>query len=406
MPLFLKSRQPGRDNTGRARKAPVVMKHRKTAIDSFKAALSRAALVTFTLTVYACGGGGGGDSTPATTVSGSAAAATSASSASAASAASTTTTSTTTTATGSSSSSGGSSGSGIASSGAIINAARTLPLKPTWTAYYDAASKTDVSKLASTFKMLVIDADPDNAAFTAAQIAQLRAGGTRVLSYLDFGSCENYRSYWTTVPAGFVSCGANTAANLGVYDSGSYGDEYWMNPANPDYQNLIVNYVAPRLAATGVDGFMLDNFEIVGHGTSAQYGPCNAACAQGGLDLIAKLRAKFPTLSIVLNNAPDNARNGTTGGVSFPTLVDGVLAEEVFSSNSGLVPQLSSWLSLAQNTGNSNFFVGTLDYANSCSTSNTATALADWTASKLAGFSPSIATVKLNVVCWWSFLTA
>ena len=35
--------------------------------------------------------------------------------------------------------------------------------------------------------------------------------------------------------------------------------------------------------AAGVDGFMLDNFEIVGHAPSASDGPCNAACSQGGV---------------------------------------------------------------------------------------------------------------------------
>lgn len=287
--------------------------------------------------------------------------------------------------------------------------ARALPVKPAWTAYYGTAANTDLTKLGSTFNMVVIDADPDEAGFTPSQIAQLKSGGMRVLSYLDFGSCENFRTYWATVPSGFVSCSANKQADLGVYDSGSNSDEDWMNPANADYQNLIVNYIAPRLAATGVDGFMLDNFEIVGHTPTQKYGPCDAACAQGGLDLVAKLRARFPTLSIVLNNAPPFARNGTTGGVSFPTLIDGVLSEEAYGSQSDpdTSAQLSSWMSLEQNLGNTHFFVGTLDYEKTCTaSSDQAAALLDWTTSQAAGFSPSIETVSLNTVCWWSFLTS
>lgn len=281
-----------------------------------------------------------------------------------------------------------------------MSTARLLPAKPVWTAYYGQASNVDLVKMASTFKVIVIDADPGlGPAFTNAQIATLKASGVRVLSYLDLGSCETWRTYWTTVPAGFVSCGANTAAQLSRYGS----DEYWMNPGNADFQNLLVNYVAPRLAAAGVDGFMLDNFEIVGHTATQSQGPCDAACSQGGLDLVGRLRANYPNLSIVLNNAPTVATNGTTGGVAFPTLVDGVFAEQVFSpTNTGLVQQLQSWSTLAQNLGRSSFFVGTLDYAPTCTDSSYAQT--DWTTSEQAGFSPSIATTSLQSICWWSFL--
>jgi cysteinyl-tRNA synthetase len=294
------------------------------------------------------------------------------------------------------------------SSGSLSGSASTLrflPPKPVWAVYYGQASKIDLAQAASTFKVFVIDADPGlGPAFSAVQIATLKAGGARVLSYLNLGSCETFRTYWNTVPAGFVSCGANTAAQLGFYSGES--DEYWMNPANADYQNLLVNYVAPRLAAAGVDGFMLDNFEIVGHAPSASDGPCNAACSQGGLDLVARLRSNYPNLSIVLNNAPTTAINGTAAGVAFPTLVDGVFAEEVFSSSgsgdSGLVQQLQAWSNLGQNLGHSDFFVGTLDYETNCTDS--AAAQTDWTKSQQAGFSPSIATKALNQVCWWTFL--
>jgi cysteinyl-tRNA synthetase, unknown class len=271
-----------------------------------------------------------------------------------------------------------------------------------WAVYYGQASNVDLAKAASTFKVFVIDADPGlGPAFSATQIATLKAGGARVLSYLNLGSCETFRTYWSSVPAGFVSCGANTAAQLSPYDGES--DEFWMNPANPDYQNLLVNYVAPRLAAAGVDGFMLDNFEIVGHSPTTSDGPCNAACSQGGLDLVARLRSNYPNLSIVLNNAPTAAINGTTTGVAFPTLVDGVFAEQVFNAgNASLIQQLQAWSNLGQNLGHSNFFVGTLDYETSCSA--TSAAQTDWTKSQQLGFSPSIATKALNTVCWWTFL--
>src|SRR5256885_168998 len=101
------------------------------------------------------------------------------------------------------------------------------------------------------------DASPRPLGIRAGRRLQLHAGGkNRVISYLDVGSCESFRSYWSTAPAPLKSCNANTAAKLGPY--AGFPNEQWMNPANVDYQDLIVKHVAARLAATGVDGFFLD----------------------------------------------------------------------------------------------------------------------------------------------------
>ncbi|VVD27971.1 Glycoside hydrolase, end-alpha-1,4-polygalactosaminidase [Paraburkholderia dioscoreae] len=284
-----------------------------------------------------------------------------------------------------------------------ISAARALPAQPVWAAYYGLGSALDIAQAAATFKLIVIDADPGNGtpAFSAAQIAALKADGAKVLSYLNFGACEKSRTYWNTVPSGFVSCGANTSAQISKYQG---FQEYWMNPANADYQNLLVNYVAARLAATGVDGFMLDNFEIVGHGAGSSTAPCDAACAQGGLDLVKQLRDRFPDLVLVPNAAPVQAIGGTTGGVSFPWLIDGVIAEQVFlpSTSTSVVQQLKSWQSTEQNLGRNGFFAGSLDYVSSCTASSTAQTA--WTAAQQAGFSPSISIASLDSICWWSFL--
>src|SRR6185436_21026753 len=110
-----------------------------------------------------------------------------------------------------------------------------------------------------------IDADPGVAAWTAAEITELKAGGrNRVISYMNVGSCENFREYFNQAPPGFVPCKNNLRAQRGRYSG--YPDEIWMDPSNPDYSKLIVDHVAVRLAKTGVDGFFLDNMEIVEHG--------------------------------------------------------------------------------------------------------------------------------------------
>ncbi|MFM0506067.1 endo alpha-1,4 polygalactosaminidase [Paraburkholderia sp. RL17-373-BIF-A] len=362
--------------------------------------IGAAAIVASCSLLAACGGGGSGTGgTNGTTVSSTSSATGSATNSSNAGNSGNST--------GSTNSSGSGNSSTNTNSGSsttpTISTARALPASPVWAVYYGQGSAINIAHAAATFKLIVIDADPGNGtpAFSAAQIAALKANGAKVLSYLNFGACEKSRTYWNTVPSGFVSCGANASAQISRY---SGFQEYWMNPVNADYQNLIVNYVAPRLAATGVDGFMLDNFEIVGHGANASTAPCDAACAQGGLDLVKRLRDRYPDLAMVPNAAPVQAIGGTTGGVSFPWLIDGVIAEQVFlpSTSTSVVQLLKSWQSTEQNLGRSAFFVGSLDYTSSCTA--TSTAQTAWTAAQQTGFSPSISTVSLDSICWWSFL--
>jgi cysteinyl-tRNA synthetase len=263
----------------------------------------------------------------------------------------------------------------------------------------------NLDSVARTFRLINIDADPDAGNFTTAEITRLKLGGqNRVISYLNLGSCENYRSYWSSAPSGLVSCGANVAAQRGSYQG--YPDETWMDVGNADYQALILQHVAPRLVARGVDGFFFDNFEIVEHDASTSNGPCDSSCRAGGLDLIRRLRLQYPELLFVMQNATsDVTRLGVTGGVTFPSLLDGISHEEVYAP--AFDPQseaeLVAWSGMALTPGGRPFFVGTEDYVGSCGA--TAAAQAAYTASRAKGFSPyaSNASGSQIVVCFWPF---
>ncbi|KWE63713.1 glycoside hydrolase [Burkholderia ubonensis] len=269
--------------------------------------------------------------------------------------------------------------------------------------YYGDASGLDLNRAATTYRVMDIDLDPGTGNFTAAQVATLKNNGqNKVLSYLNLGSCEHWRDYWNSAPSGFVSCGANTAAQRGAYQG--YSDETWMNLGNADYQNLILNYVAPRLVAQGADGFYLDNMEIVEHGTSTSNGPCDASCSQGGLDLVRKLRQKYPNLLIVMQNATsDVTRNGTTGGVKYASLLDGIAHEEVYkpSYDQGAERELLNWKSMNLAPGGHPFWIATVDYVGSCT--NTADASSAYTSARSHGFSPYVsdASAGQGTVCYW-----
>lgn len=283
---------------------------------------------------------------------------------------------------------------------------RGFPAAAPWVSFYGTAAEMgDLAKVASTFRVINIDVDPGGGGnFTKAQITQLRAGGTnRVISYFNIGSCENYRTYWKSAP-GYVSCNDNKAAQRGPYDG--YPDETWMDVGNADYQKLMVEYVAQRLIDMGVDGFFLDNLEIIEHGTATTNGPCDAKCAQGGLDLVRKLRERFPDALIVMQNATsDVTLKGTTGGVSFPTLLDGISHEEVYAPtpDGTAEAQLVSWSSAGLKPGGHPFFIATEDYVGDCT--KTTAAKSAYDKSRAHGFSPyaTDASAGQKVVCYWGF---
>ncbi len=290
----------------------------------------------------------------------------------------------------------------------LVTVGPGVPVAGPWISFYGTAAQMGkLEEVARTFRVLDIDADPgDNGVgnFTAAQLATLRAGGkNRVISYLNLGSCETWRTYWSKVPKGFVSCGANKAAHLGPYDG--YPDETWMNPANAEYRRLIVEHVAARLAARGVDGFYLDNLELLSHGAISANGPCDAACVQGGLDLVRELRAKYPKLILVMQNGTgDVTRLGVTGGVRFATLLDGIAHEEVWEPDPDpdAEEELVAWRDLGlKNAAGVPFWIGTVDYVGSCA--NVAAAKMVFAKSRARGFSPwaSDASAKQKVVCRW-----
>ena len=276
-----------------------------------------------------------------------------------------------------------------------------------WTSFYGNASQVDLTKMAATFRIMDIDADPDMGNFTATQIKQLQSSGkNKVLSYLNLGSCENFRGYWSNVPAGFLSCSANQAAQLGAYSG--YSNEVWMNVGNPDYQHLVLDYIVPRLVAQGVDGFYFDNMEIVEHGTNTSNGPCDAQCSQGGLDLIAKLRDKYPNMLFVLQNATGNTTRlgkatGASGTVAFTSLLDGIAHEEVYKPvyDSGVESELVNWSGMNLMPGGRKFWIATLDYVSSCT--NTTAAQSAFQASRVRGFSPSVSdsSAGQQTVCYW-----
>lgn len=283
----------------------------------------------------------------------------------------------------------------------ITGSGRGFPVAGPWVSFYGPAAGIDVAKVASRFRIINIDADPDAGNFTNAQIATLKAGGqNRVISYFNIGSCETYRSYWSKC----VASGALTTAYEG------YPDEKWANLSNVAYQDLMVNEVAAKLAARGVDGFYMDNLEVMEHGASNSNGPCNATCAQGGLDLVWKLRQKFPKLLIVMQNGTGSfTRTGTTHGVTYRSLLDGISHEEVYSNGGDAQArqEMLAWKALGLTVDSRYpFWLAVEDYTGACSSAKKSAAQSLESQAHADGLSSYVtdASGSQTKPCYWSDL--
>ena len=107
------------------------------------------------------------------------------------------------------------------------------------------ASDEDVSKIMK-YKTVVIEPT----AFTADSVAYLKAAGCTVYGYLNIGSLEEYRDYYSDFED----------ITLGDYEG--WDDEKWIDVSNKDWQDHIVYDVAAQYASMGLDGFFIDNADV------------------------------------------------------------------------------------------------------------------------------------------------
>jgi cysteinyl-tRNA synthetase len=300
----------------------------------------------------------------------------------------------------------GAGGSGSAGHGADpASGTRGFPSAGPWVSWYgESGGAATVSKVAMTFRVINIDADPEGGNLSDAELQTLRANGqNRVLSYLNLGSCEMSRSYYSSDPAGHKSCKSSGGLTT-AYDG--YPDEMWANLSNPDYQDLMVNYVAARLVERGVDGFYLDNLEVVEHGANNRNGPCDSQCSQGGLDLVWQLRQKFPDKLIVMQNASsDVTRRGMTHGMAFPALLDGVSHEEVYSNggDSDALDEMLAWRDMQLTVNGHPFWLAVEEYVGACSSAKKADADMIAAKAKADGLSAYVTdeSGSQNAPCFW-----
>lgn len=112
---------------------------------------------------------------------------------------------------------------------------------------YGVFLNADASSLEQLKKsdLIVIDAQY----FTKSDIELLHQNGTKVYTYLNIGSIENFREYYTTYEK----------LTIGRYEH--WDEEKWVDVADPDWQKFM-KQLSQELFEKGVDGFFIDNCDV------------------------------------------------------------------------------------------------------------------------------------------------
>ena len=95
-------------------------------------------------------------------------------------------------------------------------------------------------------QIVVVDAQY----FSADEINSFVADGHKVYSYINVGSLESFRDYYSRFD------------DLCLGDYEHWDEEKWMDVSSPKWQDFILNELAPSLIDKGISGFFVDNSDV------------------------------------------------------------------------------------------------------------------------------------------------
>lgn len=145
--------------------------------------------------------------------------------------------------------------------------------------------------------------------FSADEISGFKAGGRRIYSYLNVGSLETFRPYYSDFEEDA----------LGEYEN--WPDEYWIDVSDKRWQDYISETLAKELYEKGVDGFFIDNCDVY-------YQYQTDEIYDGLINIMERLNEY--DIEIIINGGNDFVSQLILDGKS--GLIDGVNQEGVFSS--------------------------------------------------------------------------
>ena len=119
-------------------------------------------------------------------------------------------------------------------------------VKPQNTDYGVFLSVTDDIDSLNAYDTVVIDAQY----FDKAEIDAFRAAGHTIYSYINVGSIENFRDYYSEY----------RDLTLGEYEN--WDEEFWIDVSESRWQDFMIKEMIPSLLEKDIDGFFVDNCDV------------------------------------------------------------------------------------------------------------------------------------------------
>ena len=162
-----------------------------------------------------------------------------------------------------------------------------------------------LDKLAD-YHTIVIDAQY----FKKEEIEAFKGRGHKVLSYINVGSLENFRSYYKRFKA----------LKIARYEN--WDEEIWINVADSKWQEFMIGEMLPNLVRKGIDGFFVDNCDV--------YYVSPTSDIMTGLTNIMKA-LKQTGLQVVINGGDMYLDAYCKSGGSWDDVITGINQENVFA---------------------------------------------------------------------------
>ncbi len=233
------------------------------------------------------------------------------------------------------------------SRGGQLSPADRLRAARTWVSYYSGGQIPQLLQ----YDVVDIDVEDGAANYEPQDVAVLKSQGKLVLSYINIGSAEPFRSYWSQVQPYILK----------KYPG---WDEFYMDASKPGYRDVLLGTVVPQILGKGVDGLFLDNVDA-GSDTG------RSDVTAGIVELVRQIHASHPSTLLIAQSS--NLRVLTergSDGRPFYQYVQGLAREEVSATYQGgyrkiPVRQSDAMLQTLAAWRSKGLTVFTLDYANS-----------------------------------------
>lgn len=189
-------------------------------------------------------------------------------------------------------------------SNAVTSHAKKLKQKPY--GVFLNLNKRNIQKLYR-YKAVVIDAQ----FFSKKEILKLKKHKIKVYSYINIGSIEKFRPYYSKFKH----------LALGHYEN--WDEERWINVADNSWQNFISNKLAPQLLKKGISGFFVDNCDVY-------YNFPKKAIYSGLIHLLKALRNK--NTLVIINGGDTFVTKYSHTHKNLKPILTGINQECVFTS--------------------------------------------------------------------------